>query len=81
MSASMHIDYGISISALATMVVGCPKTLVFLYNFSYAKLERSKLKNFDIFMVFKTQFPSCTFQLAVDSATLCAYIVHVYSCT
>ena len=56
-------------------------TLGFLNIFSYAKLERSKLENFDILMVFKTRFPSFTFQLDGDSATLCAYIVNMDSCT
>ena len=44
-------------------------------------LERSKLENLVILMGFMTQFPSGTFQLDGDSATLCVYIVHMYYCT
>ena len=74
MLASMHIDCGISTSAHAMMAIECPITLRFLNYLSYAKLERSKSENFDILMVFKTQFPSGTFQLHSDSAILCAYL-------
>ena len=57
MSASRHIEYGMSTSAHAMMAIKCPITLRFLNYLSYAKLERSKSGNFDILMVFKTQFP------------------------